>query len=247
MIKRKYLILILSLIAAGIMVGAVCWVGFSSPKIEALEVHYELKLVEAFKEVTDLSADNSQLVNDLRKEYGNEDIIGYIQLNGTQIAYPLLQGKDNEKYLNANPSGNSDINGSIYLDMDNASNLMDRSSLIYGHDMLDGSMFGSLDNLYSTQESFDMTGKTFTIYLEKGTLIYDIAAYGIINENDRGYVLGEESGWRIENYVNEALGNSSIQNEEELTINEETRAVNLITCFGNEAQSRVRVLGVLKI
>lgn len=64
-------------------------------------------------------------------EEENEDIIGHIKITGTNIDQELLQGLDNEYYLNHNKEKEEDINGSIFIDYRN--NLDDKKILIYGH------------------------------------------------------------------------------------------------------------------
>ena len=61
----------------------------------------------------------------------NEDIVGNIKITGTNIDQKLLQGDDNDYYLNHNKEKQEDINGSIFIDYRN--NLDDKKILIYGH------------------------------------------------------------------------------------------------------------------
>lgn len=72
----------------------------------------------------------------------NEDVVGWITIDGTQIDYPILQAEDNVKYLNRNFYHEESRAGSIFLDYRNDIRLIDeRNIVIYGHRMKDGSMF----------------------------------------------------------------------------------------------------------
>ena len=72
----------------------------------------------------------------------NEDVVGWITVDGTQIDYPILQAEDNIKYLNRNFYHDESRAGSIFLDYRNDIRLTDeRNIVIYGHRMKDGSMF----------------------------------------------------------------------------------------------------------
>lgn len=81
----------------------------------------------------------------------NPDIIGWIQVPGTSINYPVVHGSDNDYYLFHLPDGTKNRCGSIFLDCRSDANLTNRHSIIHGHNMGDGSMFQDL-LLYQSQE-----------------------------------------------------------------------------------------------
>lgn len=74
-----------------------------------------------------------------------EDMVAWITLDDTNIDYPVMQGEDNSKYLNMNPYGQFSLSGSIFLDSRNSGDFSDRYSILYGHHMEYGVMFGALD------------------------------------------------------------------------------------------------------
>lgn len=76
----------------------------------------------------------------------SDDMVAWITIDGTNIDYPVMQGRDNVRYLNTDPFGSYSLTGSIYLDFRNSPNFSDPYSLIYGHHMEYGKMFGSLDS-----------------------------------------------------------------------------------------------------
>lgn len=73
------------------------------------------------------------------------DMVGWITVKDTNIDYPVMQGEDNSEYLNLDPYGNYSLSGSIFLDSRNDKNFTDPYSIIYGHHMEYGKMFGALD------------------------------------------------------------------------------------------------------
>ena len=75
----------------------------------------------------------------------SEDVVAWLTVDNTDIDYPVLQGKDNSEYLNKDPFGQYSIAGSIFLDSRNSPDFTDEYSLIYGHHMEYGYMFGALD------------------------------------------------------------------------------------------------------
>lgn len=75
----------------------------------------------------------------------SEDMVAWLTIDGTDIDYPIMQAGDNIKYLNTDPFGEYSLAGSIFLDSRNAPDMSDPYSLVYGHHMERGRMFGALD------------------------------------------------------------------------------------------------------
>ena len=76
----------------------------------------------------------------------NPDFIAWIRI-GDVIDYPVVQGRDNNHYLHTTFQGNRNSSGAIFLDYRNSADLYDEVSIIYGHNMRDGSMFKPLHQL----------------------------------------------------------------------------------------------------
>lgn len=75
----------------------------------------------------------------------NEDVIGELKVNNTNIDYPVVQAKDNEYYLDHNINKSKNANGWIFMDYRNNSMNIDKNNIIYGHNMYySGVMFGTL-------------------------------------------------------------------------------------------------------
>ena len=83
----------------------------------------------------------------------NPEVIGWIQIEGTSISYPIMKGKDNDYYLKHTFEGNYNAAGSIFIDYTNNSNFEDCNTIIYGHNMKNGSMFGLLRKHFKDRES----------------------------------------------------------------------------------------------
>lgn len=81
----------------------------------------------------------------LREEYDNTDIVGFVEIPNTPIAYPVVQTGNNVFYLYHDIHFNSSRSGSIFLDYENdLGALADDNTLIYGHNMRNGSKFHAL-------------------------------------------------------------------------------------------------------
>lgn len=103
----------------------------------------------------------------------NDDIIGWIFIEGTDISYPLLCGRDNQQYLFQSYEKKYLTAGSIYIDYRCSRDFSDSRTVVYGHNMHNGSMFGKLDKF--TRESYMKEHPYVFILLPDGeTLKYEV-------------------------------------------------------------------------
>ena len=145
------------------------------------------------------------------EKYGKlgSDCIGWITIDDTSIDYPLMQGKDNSKYLNTSPDGKYSLAGSVFLDWQCDPELKEGFGLIYAHHMSDHRMFGALD-LYN-EETFFKEHLTGAITLKGKKERLDVFAFVITDANEKiifdpthytgQYEWALEHGiWKIEGY-----------------------------------------------
>ena len=76
----------------------------------------------------------------------NEDIVGWLRIEGTRIDHPVVQASDNSYYLDRNVKREKSKRGAIFMDYRNRGDGEDLNTVIYGHSFKDGSMFGELSN-----------------------------------------------------------------------------------------------------
>src|SRR5699024_6284321 len=92
----------------------------------------------------------------------NNDVVGWITIDDTKIDYPIVQGKDNETYLNRNFFHEETRAGSIFMDYRNdVKSDENKNMIIYGHRMKDGTMFQQLTKYLD--QTFVEEHPTFTI------------------------------------------------------------------------------------
>ncbi len=104
-----------------------------------------------------------------------EDGVGYIYQDDTVISYPILQAEDNDKYLRSLMNGEYNVAGSLFVDYAFKEGLNGRYSIIYGHNMDDGSMFGTLTK-YKDEEYYKEHPE-FQIFVgDRGYVYYVYAA-----------------------------------------------------------------------
>lgn len=90
--------------------------------------------------------DHSETYKALEKLHEKyKDVYAWIEIPGTKIDYPILQhGTDDEFYLHHDMTGDESLYGAIYTEAINNKNFKDPNTVIYGHNMQDESMFGTL-------------------------------------------------------------------------------------------------------
>lgn len=86
--------------------------------------------------------ENVQKVINLKQE--NQEVIGWVQIDNTNINYPILQGSDNKYYLTHNYKKEDTKYGSIYIKSNSSLTSKDINTIIYGHNMKDSQMFNNL-------------------------------------------------------------------------------------------------------
>lgn len=114
------------------------------------------------------SEENELSFKDLKNK--NSDVLGWINVYGTKIDYPLLQGEDNQKYISMNSLGDYSLAGSIFLDYRNKPDFTDFNTIIFGHHMEKSAMFGDLERFFE---------KDFFEQNRYGRLHYDSKDHGI--------------------------------------------------------------------
>lgn len=120
----------------------------------------------------------------------NPEVVGWIYCEGTKINYPVTQGTDNKYYLHYNYENKEDNCGAIFADAQTAPGFADSNTVLYGHNMNDGSMFAGLE-LWRDQSYYDehptmwlLTPETdYKVELFSG---HAVSAYGDIYTIYRG-------------------------------------------------------------
>lgn len=106
----------------------------------------------------------------------NCDIIGWIYIPDTNVSFPLLQGSSNKQYLYQSYKKEYLTAGSIFLDYRCNADFEDKSTVIYGHNMHNGSMFGSLKK-YKDEEYRDEHPYIYIMKVDGTWKQYETVAY----------------------------------------------------------------------
>lgn len=106
-----------------------------------------------------------------------EGHIGWVLIDGTDVDFPLMQGRDNTEFLNKDPYGEFSYSGSVFLDCACSPDLSDSYSVIYGHHMSGGRMFGCLDSF--RDEEYLREHRCGV--LQGGGCIYDLELFAVLS------------------------------------------------------------------
>ena len=174
----------------------------------------------------------------------NEDIIAWIEVEGTTVDFPILYDESTTMfYLNHNHVRAYTPYGSIFMLSENKPDFRDFNSLVYGHNIVDGSMFGVLHDF--EDPDFFKENKTILVYTPDRVLQYRIfAAYRTDNLNqiqNFDYETPEGRQAYIDRiYTHDVRANF----DPDVSVSPDDRILTLSTCIANAAY-RYLVQGVL--
>lgn len=186
----------------------------------------------------------------------NNDVKGWIWLEGTAIDYPVVQAANNDFYLHRDLDQNYLYDGSIFIDSEVERPFKDFNTVVYGHHMQSGAMFAALAK-YADKEFFD---KHRTIVLETYEKSYDLKVIAYLNEPSDSPIYdthfsdgndGFEEELDIEggaltkqDFISLVKEKAVHKTNEEFS--EDDALVTLSTCAYNYDEARHQVVGVLR-
>ena len=171
----------------------------------------------------------------------NEDVIGWIQIPDTEISYPLLHWTDNDFYLEHTWKQTESFAGSIFMECESNPDFGDFNTIIYGHNMLDGSMFGGLHNFWS--ERYAKQHPSIYIVNDMGIFRYDIFSVQRVGIDTIMYATDLETEYRREEFLRFATDYSRLDLGKEPTVHD--KILTLSTCSSAGHDSRWIVQGML--
>lgn len=174
----------------------------------------------------------------LREE--NSDVVAWLYCPGTVIQYPVVQGEDNERYLNRLVDGSYNSAGTIFLDYRCDGCFQDRNSILYGHNMKDDSMFGTLE-YYQEQAYFAAHPIMYLLTPEADYEVRLLA--GLYVPLDDGIYESDWTRMDLQNYLCEAAGKSGFDSGADLTNVEQI--LTLSTCGAGNQEIRYVLIGAM--
>ena len=176
----------------------------------------------------------------------NPDVYAWIAIPGTAIDYPVLQSEtDNTYYLTHTIDGAESPEGSIYTETYNSRDFEDPNTVIYGHDMANGSM---IQNLLSYQDkSFFEANREVLVYTPDAIRHYRIFAAYVYDDRHLMQSFNFEDKEIYRQYLESvfSIREMGAYIDSAQTVTEKDKIITLSTCYGNQADRRYLVQAVL--
>mgnify|MGYP001851331026 FL=1 len=171
----------------------------------------------------------------------NPDVLGWLTIDDTHIDYPVVIGETDMEYVNKDVYGDFALSGSIFMDSDNARDLSDAYTLVYGHHMDNGAMFGDVVEFVNTD--YFESHPSGTLYLPDATYTIEIFACVQVDAFDSMVYdpLAQEGDVsELLHYVDEIAVQSRY-----IGVQPTDKVIGLSTCAEAETNGRVVIFGRL--
>ena len=156
----------------------------------------------------------------------NEDIIGWIEVPDTPISYPIVQGEDDVYYLTHTCNNTENSAGSIFMETLNSADFSDVHTILYGHNMKNGSMFGTLMEYESP--SYLVAHPLIFIDTEEGSHAYKIFSCYRVDADSDSYTIGFKADEMYVNFLKKLKERSAYDTGVEVTMDD--KIITLSTC-----------------
>jgi sortase B len=205
-----------------------------------LAEHTEDASIDYTSDASFISKVNQSIV-DLQSVY--PDAIGWLTIPNTNIDYPCVLGADNDHYLHMDLDQKQSAAGTLFMDFRSNRDFSDFNTIIFGHHMKSGSMFGTLQH-FNNQTFFEdnMAG---TIFLANQTYEIDFIAFAVIAPNDE-VIYNTLVATEAEKAVFLDHINSVARYYRDMDITAEDRIVTLSTCSYEFDDARMVLVGRLR-
>ena len=176
----------------------------------------------------------------------NPDVYAWITIPGTDIDYPILQHpSDDAYYLNHNIDGSYGRPACIYTESLNSKDFTDNNTVIYGHNMKNGTMFAQLHKF--EDKDFFEEHREVTIYLPDKVLHYKIFAVHTYDDRHLLYSFDFSDKAVYRDYLESvfSIRDMSANIDTDMTVTEDDKIITLATCVYKQPSLRFYVQAVL--
>lgn len=215
--------------------------------IAALSLYNIIKIImgyaeenSAYEETRKVAETEKGLDWDALREM-NGDVIGWIELEGTKINYPIVQGSDNSRYLNVLFDGQAGNCGTLFADYRHAEPFRETNTIVYGHNMKDGTMFGSLRKF--KEEKYLKEHEAFKLSTPEEDYELRVVAVLVIDPDDELYRTTFADEAEVNAWLSRIRSKAMLLTEEPLE--KDSRYVMLSTCSTPDRTLRDVVIGKL--
>ena len=239
--KKKIIVIIGGIIIlAGVVLGAMWLKGYLAEKnaghtYEDIQVEFNMDSLAEMPTYEGQEIENPIDFDALTAKY--PDAYAWIYIPGTNVNYPIVQREgDNAYYLTHTIDGQVKTEGSIYTEDYNSKDFNDANTLIYGHNMKNGSMFKTLHK-YKDKAFFEENSMIY-IYQKDRVLVYKIFAAYIYDNRHLMMSFDFEDPNIFENYLQNVLTKKDMSSNIDTTVDISSgdKIITLSTCNNNDLQ-----------
>ena len=187
--NKKYKKAILNLIIYIILLSILIYSGIKifkwyKDKTNNNKIVEQIKSTVIVEENNEDGNENGYTVDFNKLKEQNNETIAWIKVNNTNVEYPVVKATNNSFYLNHSFDKSKNSAGWIFADYKNKFDNTDKNIVIYGHNMRDGSMFGSMLNILDAKWYENEEHTNITLSTENEKCIYKVfSIYKIENED----------------------------------------------------------------
>jgi len=171
-------------------------------------------------------------------------VVGWMTIPNTRIDHPFVQRPDNVFYLDHDINHERSPSGTVFMDYRNLPDFTEFHTLVYGHNMRNGSMFGTLREFLS--RDFFIANRDGFVFLPYATYEFDVFAVAIIRPDD-GIIYGlqVETVEQRQEFIDH-VRRVSTHIRPYMDPTPDDRFITLSTCRNDAANSRVVLIGVIR-
>lgn len=167
----------------------------------------------------------------------NEDTIGWINVNNTNINYPVVQSTDNNYYLTHSYDKKENEAGWVFLDYRNNKDFTSKNNIIYAHSRLDKTMFGSLSKVLKQSWYKDKSNHIIRLSTPTEDSLWQIFSVYVIKEETYYITTSWPSDTEYLDFLNTIKERSKYNFNTELNTND--KILTLSTCYSDTERTVV--------
>ena len=197
-----------------------------------------------------ITENNDNETNEIKVDFNslkekNSDTVAYLKVNNTKIDYIVVKGNDNKYYLKHNFNKSYNRSGWIFMDYHNKFDGTDKNIIIYGHNTMDGSMFGTLRRVIKKEWYQNTDNHIITLVGENGINYYQVFSSYSIDVEDYYIQTDFKNDDEFDKFVKTLKKRSVYNYGQEVTGKDQI--LTLSTCTGNGKRRMVLHSKLIKV
>lgn len=222
----------------------ICVFCFSAYQLVKIYLDYKsiedqsFKLIEEFV-VEPLGTNNplERKIDFEKLQKKNEDVIGWLYIPNTKVDEPIFKGENDDTYLRTGIDHKKNSAGQLFIDKFNNKNFKDDNTIIYGHNMKNGSRFHDL-RYFIEQDYLDKHPQIYIYLPDHSVNVYQTFSGTVIDASSYLY----QKGIDYQKYVDQILKVARAKKDID---EKESPLVMLSTCHSSQEEKRYVVYGKL--